>query len=528
MANGKIKITAIFLCAVLVLCACATPGAIQNGESDPDDGIATGQQVQVHVSADNIFSVAYEPGRGINPIIARSAANLQFASLIYDFVYTVDENFNVSSEVVKSATTEDNSWWVFTVDTDIKFSDGSSLTAADVAYSIQRAMQVEHYAGRLSCVYGIGAFGEDTFAITSIPANSQLPSLLNIPIIKKDSIAEDFPIGTGPYKMADDGESLVLSQYSRRAGEMPIETVYLCPVADNQQKIANFESARLDIVTNDPTGMNNLGYGSSNDKRFYDTTNMHYIGYNLQSNFFQNYGCRYAVSFAIDRALIVQDYMQAVGIEATLPVHPASVLYDGDYAQRFYFDPEKAFDIFTTAGVADHDNDGALEVVVTGIIVEINLKFIVNTDSSVKLRAARKIAETLNEMGITTTLYEMQWADYEAALLSGDYDMYYGEMRLTPDWNISMLFEEEGLMNYAKCRDPHYTALYETYLASGEAERYGNFQAACGYVTETGFITPICFEKREILSRRGVLTGIKATQYDLFNKFGDWTINLEG
>jgi len=527
MAKGKLRIISIFLCAALALGACAAPGAIQTGEGDLDDGTpTTGQQVQAQAAADDIFSVAYESGRGINPIIARSAANLQFSSLIYDYIYTVDENFEVSSEVVTAAVTEDNSWWVFTIDTDIKFSDGSSLTAADVAYSIQRATQVDHYAGRLYCVYGVGAMSADTFAITAIPANSQLPSLLNIPIIKSGSIAEDFPIGTGPYKLADDGQSLVLSAHSRRAQDMPIDTVYLCPIEDNQHKIASFESALLDIVTNDPTGMNNLGYGSSNDKRFYDTTNMHYIGYNLQSNFFQSYGRRYAVSFAIDRALIVQDYMQAVGVETTLPVHPSSSLYDASYAERFYYDSEKAFELFTAAGVADHDSDGDLEVVVTGIIVEINLKFIVNTDSSVKLRAARKIAETLNSMGITTTLYELQWTDYEAALRSGDYDMYYGEMRLTPDWNISMLFEEEGEMSFARNRDTHYSELYRAYLAASEAERYGAFQAAVSYVMETGFITPICFERREVLSRRGVIMGIRATQFDLFNNFSEWTINL--
>ena len=46
------------------------------------------------------------------------------------------------------------------------------------------------------------------------------------------------------------------------------------------------------------------------------------------------------------------------------------------------------------------------------------------------------------------------------------------------------------------------------------------------YVAESAAIVPICFERREVLTHRGVVTGVNATQYDVFHNFTEWTIDL--
>ena len=169
-----------------------------------------------------------------------------------------------------------------------------------------------------------------------------------------------------------------------------------------------------------------------------------------------------------------------------------------------------------------------------------NVRFIVNNDSTAKVLAARHIAEQLNSMGITTTLYELSWDDYMTALETGDYDMYYGELRLTPDWDLSYLFEPRDQKtresdeknetftgrNYASCADTQYGELYAAYLAAAEPDRAEAFAAVLKYVAESAAIVPICFERREVLTHRGVVTGVNATQYDVFHNFTEWTIDL--
>ena len=115
--------------------------------------------------------------------------------------------------------------------------------------------------------------------------------------------------------------------------------------------------------------------------------------------------------------------------------------------------------------------------------------------------------------------------------------MYYGELRLTPDWDLSDLFrvpekprkEDEDFVgiNYAQNTDKRYCELYSAYLAAAPEAREEAFYEAVRYVTEAGAILPICFERREVLTHRGVVAGIQATQYDLFNKIYEWTINVK-
>ena len=485
---------------------------------------------------DDVFSLNFDPDGGTNPLRAVSSTNMQFWSLLYDSVFTVDENFSVSSEIVTEIRSDDYCWWVFQMNTDICFSDGTPMTVEDVVYSIRQAAQSAYYKNRLSMIYGVSAIEADTFAITTSYADSQFPALLNIPIIKKGDYYEDWPIGSGPYALNEDHSALVLNPCSRHAGEMPLDTIYLKTLADTSARITAFETAGIDLVTNDPTGMFNLGYGSSNEKRYYDTTNLHYIGFNMKSMYFQYFRIRYALGYAIDREYIADNLMSGCGTPTVLPVHPKSELYDEEYAAGFGYNPKKAAALFEAAGIGDLDDDGLLEVLVTGIVVELNIKFIVNNDSTAKVAAARHICEELNGMGITTKLYELTWEDYLTALETGDYDMYYGELRMTPDWNLSELFrvrparkspDEEFIgMNYAQNTDTAYCDLYDAYLAAPADERAEAFHAVVQYITEAGSILPICFERREILTHRGTISGIRATQYDLFHKFSEWTIDL--
>ena len=533
------KALLFILALALLLTGCAGGGTSSGAAETPEpvyDQVIPGTEVKERIPADRLFSLNYDPNASMNPIRAESSANMQFWSLLYDSVFEVEPDWSFSSEVVTEWSSDDFIWWVFHIDTSICFSDGTNLSAEDIAYSIQRAQQSEYYKNRLSIIYGISALGADTFAITTKYADSRFPALLNIPIIKKGDYFEDHPIGTGPYRLTEAGDSLVLNSYNRHLDEMPLDTIFLRDCMDTSARIRAFEEAGIDLVVNDPTGMYNLGYGSSNETRYFDTSNMHFIGFNTESMFFLTAAARCAVGYAADRDYVVTTLMNDCGVTTTLPVHPGSELYNEAYAKLFQFDPEKASLMFQNAGVGDLDNDGQLEMLVTGIVVELNIRFIVNSDSTAKVLAARRICEQLNDIGITTTLYELTWADYIEALETGNFDMYYGEIRLTPDWNLSELLRprenrskdtEFVGMNYSRTRDTNYIALYDRFLGEADdVKRYEEFQDISRYITETGIILPICFERRELLTHRSVASGISATQYDVFHNFNEWTIDL--
>ena len=73
-----------------------------------------------------------------------------------------------------------------------------------------------------------------------------------------------------------------------------------------------------------------------------------------------------------------------------------------------------------------------------------------------------------------------------------------------------------------------YCDLYAAYLAAEDGgSRTAAFGEVCRYISDTAVIQPICFERRELLTHRGVVTDVQATQYDIFHNFKEWTIQLK-
>jgi ABC-type transport system substrate-binding protein len=162
----------------------------------------------------------------------------------------------------------------------------------------------------------------------------------------------------------------------------------------------------------------------------------------------------------------------------------------------------------------------------TGIAMEINLVFIVCSDSSVKVSAAREIAEDLRSLGISVTLRELSWDDYNTALENGNFDMYYAETRLTADFDLSRLITTGGSLNYGKVYDTSVKQSIEDYLSASDDDRRMACDLMCQAVAESALITPICFEKQQVLTHRGIVSGVSATQYNIFNCFENWEIDL--
>ncbi|MBQ9733832.1 MAG: hypothetical protein IJV74_06335, partial [Clostridia bacterium] len=223
----KKRLGALMLAMAMLLSLAACGDDDEETPEEDLSGYVGDQVVQQTAAADDVFSVNYDSTAAINPITAQNATNTQFWSLMYDSVFTVENDFTVTSEIVKEYTSSDYEWWVFYINTDITFNDGSPLTAKDIVYSINRARQYEYYMSRLSCIYGISAMGDDCFAISLGEPNSQLPALLNIPIIKEGTLNDAVPIGSGPYMMDESGDKLVMNEYYRHASELPVDTVYL-------------------------------------------------------------------------------------------------------------------------------------------------------------------------------------------------------------------------------------------------------------------------------------------------------------
>lgn len=476
--------------------------------------------------ADTVFSLNYNSQYSLNPMATTSADNVLCTQLMYDNIYEVDSAFTASSDIIKEAKTDDGVYWTFTVDTSIEFWDGSTLTAYDVAYSIQRAQQSSRLRNRISSIFA-SAYSDEMFAITlQYGANMQLPALLTIPIIKNESVDETAPMGTGPFMPNEDFTELTLFSGHRNAGSIPISVVYLKEITEIDEAITAFENSEIDLVTNDPTGLLNLGYGSANDARYYPTTNMHYLGFNTKSLLFSSPLCRKAMTHVVNRDYIVNNIMGGAAIEAALPINPSSPLYNAAYSELIAYSVKKSEEALDAAEVQDYDDDGYRERLINGIPMETDTVFIVCSDNTQKVAAAQSITDNLVDLGIKVTLKALPWDNYVAALNNGDFDMYYAETMMTADFDPSILMLSGKSLNYGKFNDSVLADRIKSYLSSSDAERKKNADLMNLYITENAPIVTICFERHQVITHRGVISNMKPSQYNVFHNIREWTVNL--
>ena len=178
-------------------------------------------------------------------------------------------------------------------------------------------------------------------------------------------------------------------------------------------------------------------------------------------------------------------------------------------------------------GLKDYDEDGLLEMKVGEEVKEIDLDFIVCNASSIKTNAAKKFAEDMAKLGIKVSVRELSWSDYIAALDARNFDLYYAEVRLNPDFDLSMLFMPEGKLNYGNVNDEMLMELIDSYLAAQtNDERKEACANMCAQIINKGYIIPLCFEKHQMITHRGVIEGIKACENNPLLNVQNWKVTF--
>lgn len=549
----KEKIFALLLAAAMLLslAACGETAAAPEATPDPaaDDGAETvsGQTLTFGDAADNVFSLPLDYDQSLNPIKSKSTLNQLVDCLVYDRLFEVDENFNVTSRILSdwyySKSEDSPGVWVLKVKDGIQMHDGSTLTAADVAYSVSCVFTSgsTYYQQQIGRVYS-SAFNGEVYLATAGADNAQLPQRMSIPVIKSGSVGEDIPAGSGPYMYNEDRTTLVKFDGYENSENLPLDEVQLRPYRGMEELITEFESGLIDLVVNDPTGIYNMGYGGKNEKRVITTSNLHYIGFNSASRFFRYDAYRYAMNWIINRDRIVSDTLDGNAVATVFPIHPNSSLYDTELAAQYSYDPARCLMELERGGCRDLDADGMLEFALSGMKVDVEINFVVCADNAAKVQEARKIAEDMEAIGLYVNLRELTWKNYVAALKTGyidsdaenpeiQVDMYLAEVALTGDWDILTLisgdWEENGTLNYGGWDISELQLLTESYLGANDDDRATAVRDWLQYLTTTTPILPVCFETRDVISHLGVIYGMSPTQYDVFNNFAAWSVHLD-
>lgn len=507
----KHRLQSIVLCvlATLLLAGCAqediptesSPSLLGQEESAPEEN---------RVILPEHFSLPYDPVRSLDPILCPDGMQQVVSSLLYEGLFRLSPEFEAEKWLCADYSYDAETYtYTFMLRSDVVFSDGTPLTGADVKATLNRAKVSNRYASRLSGVKSVSA-DETTVTVVLTGPNTAFPALMDIPIVKAGTEAETAPIGTGPYLFSAEtsGAWLIANQTWWNGASQPTDRIALVEAADLDTKLYRFTSHNVQLITADLTGTSPIRATDSIRYEDADTTILQYLGCNTALAPLNNAAFRRTLSAGINRPHITNAFLSGHGKAAQFPISPVSALYPADLELSY-----------TPDGFAS-------EVAALQYTPERTLTLLVNEENSFKISIAQHLAENYTAAGIPMETRILPWADYVTALTTGDFDLYYGEVKLSADWDLSALLSSGAPLNYGGWSSAQTDYLLKSMLAADD--RIAAMRILCAHLQQSAPILPLCFKSTSVLMQTNVVSDLSPTTTHPFYNLSDCSIHLHG
>jgi len=395
--NNRLTLGVLGVAAVLILALAAILVFVVAG-GDGDDA-ESGQQSSETPSASNGDDDGDDPGepaagelriRGedplvLDPAIAQDAGSAFYIVEIFSGLVRLDKDLTVQPDVAREWTiSPDGLTYTFTLNPDASFHDGRPVTAEDVKYSFERALNpdtgsvvAENFLGDIvgardmsrrgaEELRGLRIVNDQTIELTIDAPKTYFLYKLTYPtafIVDQRQVQANpdrwtrKPNGTGPYKLDQwsVSERIVLEAYDRHhLGPPKLKTVNIALSGGSQ--LIEYEDGNIDIT----------GVGLDDLERIQDPSDelndeyvqvprqsIDYIGFNTTVPPFDDPLVRQAFALAVDRKKIAEGVLQGA-IPTASGIVPPGVPGFTDEDKTYQYDPGRARQLLANSRYADN------------------------------------------------------------------------------------------------------------------------------------------------------------------------------
>lgn len=360
---------------------------------------------------------------GLDPHITSAYSSFQILENVLDTLVTLDEEQNVVPSLAESwSISEDGLTWTFNLREGVMFSNGRELTADDVVYTYERMLDPETGSGNAYLLAGVIDVDAPDASTVTMTLDAPNPGLLGklginkaVGIIARESVEEGTintrPIGTGPFMVSDfqPGTRLLLERNPNywQEGLPYLDAVDVRIIADESVRRTALVSGDVDWTISVPA--QSVSELESRDDVIVDSVPAGaywYIGLNTEEPPFDDVRVRQAIAYAINR-----DNLAMAGAfgnaQPTQDPIPSSSTWDFAYTP-YEQDLDQARALLEEAGYAD------------GFEMEI----MPTTQYEESVRMAQVIQANLGQLGITTSINTLEWAEWLETQGRGEYDTY--------------------------------------------------------------------------------------------------------
>lgn len=395
---------------------------------------------------EGILKLAYSKADMLDPFTATMNANIQIMGLVYDGLFKLNKAYEPVPVIAKNGMVSSTSVNVNLGDA--VFSDGSPVTARDVVYSFEKAKLSPTYLEKLRNFSGANVAAANMVVFTLNTPDPYAVSCLTFPVVKEGSTG-NLPVGSGRYIPEISGETTYLVVNKNKPNFNPaVKTIMLVPVRDSSSLESSLEIGNTGFHYND---LSSGVYSRINAKTVdMGINNLVYLAFNSASEIFSDPLLRQAVGFAINRKEITATAFQGHARETYSPFNPDwYALASKDLILST--DIQKSLTLIEESGIDTTEKE---------------ISLLVNKENQFKLETARFIRDYLVNLGFNVNLKEYELQYYTEALELGSYDMYIGEVRLSPNMDLSVLLSG-GALSFGINPESPVCTRYTQFLSGG-------------------------------------------------------------
>ncbi len=313
----------------------------------------------------------------------------------------------------------DGRTYTFHLRPDVKFADGSPLTASDVVFTFKReAGPKSLHASTIPPKTRFMAPDDRTVVVKLVDPSPDFAdsTLGTAPILSEAYVREHgpkLPMGAGPFMLEEwrKGEAVILKRNPHYFGTGPyLDRVELLAIQDDTTRVLKLQAGEIDVATDLPLNqVKRIDQMSGVKTQTAPTLAVEHLRLNHHLPQFQDRNVRLAINHAIDKEAILKNVIFGYGEPATsllpkLKYHVAQ--------QPFAYDVEQAKAYMAKSGFPD--GFSAKLLVLAGDQVESGIATIVQSQLA---ELGIKVDIQAVETGTKTELaqnekYEMQVASY--------------------------------------------------------------------------------------------------------------------
>jgi peptide/nickel transport system substrate-binding protein len=361
--------------------------------------------------------------------------------------------------------------WVFKLRKNVRFHDGSPLTAQDVIYSINRMKNDKQSLQRSNFrdLTEMQAIDAHTIAfITKVPNAVFLDRLQNRFILGKAATeaqsgdpSEHKPVGTGPYRFVSwqrDGNLVLTRNDNYWGNKAAIKEIVVQRVKEDAGRVAGLLAGQGDVINNVPVEeLSRFNQHPRVRAEKVEGVRMYFLAMNCTQKPFDNKLVRQAINYAVDPTVIIKHIYEGNGFVMNGPLGSNVIGFDPKM-KRYPDDPKKAKELLNKAGFPQG----------------LDVKLYFSPDRYPKAKeVCQVIADQLAKAGIKTELVSQEFAIFwgKEGVNGGKLGFYYVGRPAADADTVYDQYYRSGVTRRVQYKNPEFDKFVDEEQRTGDPKK---------------------------------------------------------